>query len=152
MHFWKIPALVLLCIGNAGAQSPPPDRSNGLFAGEWAGVGEGSSHCYLKLEPNGQGWVLIDAGSGDLLGAQLRWHNQRQSLQIDEITSLVASPHLRTMPLTQLKLLSGFNQSLKLVWHASSGTCQMQRTTVSAYQLSQAREVLEKIKSGGGKP
>ncbi|MFZ2235366.1 MAG: hypothetical protein WAV67_03200 [Dokdonella sp.] len=40
-----------------------------MFAAEWAGIGEGGSHCYLKLDPNGQGWVLIDAGTGDLLGA-----------------------------------------------------------------------------------
>lgn len=69
MRFWGVIAMTLACLGNAGAQAPPPDRSPALFAAEWAGIGEGGSHCYLKLDPNGQGWVLIDAGTGDLLGA-----------------------------------------------------------------------------------
>ncbi len=121
--------MTLACIGHAGAQAPPPERSAALFAGEWAGVGEGGTHCYLKLDSNGRGWVLIDAGAGDLQGAQLRWHNQQQRLQIDEITPIAASPRLRTMPLAKLNLFSGFNRSLKL--QVPFGTCQMQRTSVS---------------------
>ncbi len=142
--------MTLACVGHAGAQAPPPDQSAALFAGEWAGIGEGGTHCYLKLDSNGRGWVLIDAGAGDLLGAQLRWHNQRQSLQIDEITPIAASPRLRTMSLAKLNLFSGFNRSLKL--EVPSGTCQMQRTSVSADQLSHARDVVEKLQSDGGKP
>lgn len=142
--------MTLACIGSAGAQAPPPDHSAALFAGEWGGTSEGGAHCYLKLDSNGRGWVLIDAGAGDLLGAQLRWHNQRQRLQIDEITPIAASPRLRTMPLARLNLFSGFNRSLKL--EAPSVTCQMQRTSVSAYQLSHAREIVEKLQSDVGNP
>lgn len=152
MGFWRVLAMTLVCIGNAAAQSPPLDRSSALYAGEWAGIGEYGAHCYLKLELNGRGWVLIDAGAGDLLGAQLRWRNHRQRLQIDEIIPVATSPHLRTMPLAKLNLVSGFSRSLRLDWNAPSGTCQMQRTTVSAFQLTQARDVLEKLQSGGGKP
>ena len=152
MCFWRVIAIAVASIGNAGAQAPPVDRSATLFAGEWAGVGEGGAYCYLKLDLNGQGWALIDSGSGDLLGAQVRWRNQQQRLQIDEITPVVAAPRLRTMPLAALTLSTGFNRSLRLDWHAQSGTCQMQRTNVSAYQLSHARDVLEKLQSAGGKP
>lgn len=150
MGFLRVLAIILACIGNVGAQAPPPDQSADLFAGEWAGIGEGGTHCYLKLDVNGRGWVLIDGGAGDLVGAHLRWHNQRQGLQIDQITPIVASPRLRTMPLTQLNLLSGFNRSLKL--EVPSGTCQLQRTNVSAYQLAHARDVVAKLQSDGGKP
>lgn len=142
--------MTLACVGHAGAQAPPPDQSPAFFAGEWAGIGDGGTHCYLKLDSNGRGWALIDAGAGDLLGAQLRWHNQRQRLQIDEITPIAASPRLRTMPLAKLTLVSGFNRSLKL--EVPSGTCQMQRTSVSADQLSHARDVVEKLQSDDGKP
>ena len=152
MRYWTVLAMTLACTASAGAQAPPPDRSAALFAGEWAGIGEEGSHCYLKLDPNGRGWALIDAGSGDLLGAQLRWRNQRQSLKIDKIDPVAASPSLRTMPLSTRSLSSGFNRSLRLDWQASSGSCQMQRTDVSAHQLSQARKVVEELQSGAGKP
>lgn len=150
MRFWWVLAMSLACVGHAGAQAPPPDQSAALFAGEWAGIGAGGAHCYLKLDSKGRGWALIDAGAGDLLGAQLRWHNQRQHLQVDEITPIAASPRLRTMPLAKLTLVSSFNRSLKL--EVPSVTCQMQRTSVSAYQLSHARDVVEKLQAHGAKP
>ena len=152
MRSWTLIAMALACTASAAAQAPPADRSRALFAGEWAGIGEGGSHCYLKLDPNGRGWALIDAGAGNLLGAQLRWRNQNQSLQVDELTPVLSSPSLRTMPLTKLSLVSGFNRSLRLDWHAPSGTCQIQRTDVATHQLSQAREVLEQLQRDAGEP
>ncbi len=152
MRFWRVIAIALASTGNAAAQAPPPDRSAALFAGEWTGIGEGGAHCYLKLDLNGRGWALIDAGAGELLGAQLRWRNQQQNLQVDEITPVAASPRLRTMPLARFSLSSGFNGSLRLAWQAPPGTCQMQRTDVTARQLSQARDMLERLHSDAGKP
>lgn len=152
MSFLRVIAMTVACIGSAGAQAPPPDQGTGLFAGEWTGIGEGGAHCYLKLDSNGQGWVLIDAGAGDLLGAQLRWRNQHQSLQIDDVKPVGASPRLRTMPLAKFSAVSGFNRSLRLDWRTPSGTCHMQRTDVSAYQLSHARDVVEKLEAGGIQP
>lgn len=153
MRFRRLIAIAVASIASAGAQAPPADRSAALFAGEWAGVGEGGTHCYLKLDADGRGWVLINArGVGELLGAQLLWRNQHQRLQVDEITPVTTSPRLRTMPLAKLSLSSGFNRSLLLAWGAPSATCQMQRTEVTAYQLSHARDVLEKLQTGANKP
>lgn len=151
MRFYRWIALVLACMGNVGAQAPPPDLSNGLFAGEWAGIGERGTHCYLNLDVSGWGWVLIDGGTGDLMSAQVRWRNQRLSLHIDEIIPVAFSPRLRTSPLATLRLSSGFNRSLRLDWQ-STGSCQMQRTDVSARQLAHARDVVQKLQAERGKP
>ena len=74
--FILIAALCALS-GTAHSQSPPPDNSPGFFSGEWSGTGEHGSYCYLRLNADGSGWVLSDGGSGDWLGAGVRWRDGR---------------------------------------------------------------------------
>jgi hypothetical protein len=76
-HFPRL-LLLLGLLGNANALTPPPDNSTGFFAGEWTGNGEHGAFCYLNLVADGTGLVLIDAGSGDWLGARMQWRNSRQ--------------------------------------------------------------------------
>jgi hypothetical protein len=139
--------LLFACLGTAHALTPPPDNSPGLFAGEWAGNGEHGGYCYLKLGADGSGWVLIDGGAGDWLGARMQWHNQRQALQVDKIIPLVASARLRVMPLEKFLLGSGFNQSLKLTWNEQSAGCQLQKVDTTARHLDRARNAIEGLLS-----
>lgn len=136
-------ALLLACLGTANALTPPPDNSPGFFAGEWAGTGEQGSYCYLKLNADGWGWVLIDGGAGDWQGARLQWRNRQQALQVGKIIPLATSVQLRIMPLEKFALGTGLNQSLKLSWSEPSGVCQMQKTETTARQLVRARGAIE---------
>lgn len=56
-------ALYFAWLGAANALTPPPNNSPGFFAGEWTGIGEHGSYCYLNLSSDGRGWVLIDSGA-----------------------------------------------------------------------------------------
>ena len=146
MRYLVIIAATLALIKTACALTPLPDESLGVFAGEWAGAGEQGAYCYLNLDARGRGWVLIDGGAGDWLGARIHWRNQHQSLQIEKITPLRTSPELRVMSLSSFSLVNGINQSLRLAWgHGSSG-CQLQKTAVSADHLVQARDTLERLR------
>lgn len=130
----------------AQAQSPPPDSSPGFFAGEWAGTGSQGSYCYLNLSPDGWGWVLVDGGAGDWLGARLRWHNRQQSLQVDEIIPVQPSTELRVMRMGQFVLGGGFNQSLRLSWKELPGGCELQKVESTAARLSRARTALKGLR------
>ncbi len=132
-------ALLIGWIGAAVAQSPLPDTSPALFAGEWAGAGVRGSYCYVKLEADGSGLVLVDGGTGDWLGARMRWRNQQQKLQVDKIFPLAVSTQRRTMPLEKFVFNAGFNQSLSLTWSEHFSACQLQRTEAAARQLDRAR-------------
>lgn len=146
MRYLAIVAVTLALLRTAGALTPLPDESLGFFAGEWAGAGEQGAYCYLNLDGRGRGWVLIDAGAGDWLGARIHWKNKHQALLVEKITPLRASAELRVMSLASFSLASGFNQSLRLAWgHGSSG-CQLQKTAVSADHLAQARSTLERLR------
>jgi len=132
--------------GIAQSQSPPPDSSPGFFAGEWAATGRQGSYCYLNLSADGRGWVLVDGGAGDWLGARIRWHNRQQSLQVDEIIPLRPSAELRVMRLGQFVLGGGFNQSLRLTWNESQEGCDLQKVESTAARLSNARTTLKSLR------
>ena len=138
-------ALLWIGLGSANALTPLHDKSPGFFAGEWTGSGEHGSTCYVKLGADGLGWVLIDGGSGDWMGAKMQWHNRKQTLQLDKITPLGASPRLRTLPLQKFVLASGFNRSLKLTWNEGSASCQMQHLERAERHLERARSAMEGV-------
>jgi hypothetical protein len=96
----------------------------------------------VKLGADGLGGVLIDGGSGDWMGARLQWHNRKQTLQVDKITPLGASPRRRTLPLQKFVLASGFNRSLKLTWNEGSTSCQMQHLERAERHLERARSAM----------
>ncbi len=146
MRYLVIIAATLALMKPACALTPLLDESLGFFAGEWAGGGEQGAYCYLNLDGRGRGWVLIDAGAGDWLGARILWRNKHQALLIEKITPLRASAELRVMSLPSFSLASGFNQSLRLAWGQKSSACQLQKTAVSADHLAQARSTLERLR------
>ena len=134
---------------SARAVTPPPDESPAVFAGEWAGTGKQGSYCYLNLDAGGGGWVLVDGGSGDWLGARIQWRNQRQSLQVEKITPLPSSPRYRVMPLQAFDLRSQFNLTLSLSWGSNSAGCQLQRIESSTRHLDSARSAIEALRQPG---
>jgi hypothetical protein len=150
-HFSRF-AMVFVWLTATQAQAPPPDSSPGYFAGEWAGTGELGSYCYVMLNADGTGWVLIDGGSGDWRGAQVQWRNRLQSLQIERTTPLIASPQRRIMPLESFSLGGGFNQSLSLTSTALRGGCQLQKSETTAQHLSAARGAIEGLRLGELRP
>jgi hypothetical protein len=147
--------LVLLgvaALAPAQALTPLPDSSPAFFAGEWAGAAGQGGYCYLALDAGGTGVVLIDGGSGDWLGARLRWHNDRQSLQVDEVMPLAFSAQERMMPLPAFTLRSGLNQSLALAWGTASPGCQLQKTETAERHLQRARQALRALPAAGRSP
>lgn len=143
--------LVFVWLETAHALTPLPDTSPGFFSGEWAGAGHHGAYCYLNLSADGWGWVLIDGGTGDWLGARMQWRNQQQALQVEKIIPLPASPQLRVLPLDKFVFSSGFNQSLKLTWNDPSGGCHLQKTDTTARHLLGARQTLESLRPGASK-
>ncbi|WP_041193559.1 hypothetical protein [Candidatus Symbiobacter mobilis] len=129
----------------ADALTPLPDNSPSFFSGEWAGTGEQGTYCYLNLSADGWGWVLIDGGAGDWLGARMQWRNRQQALQVEKIIPLPTSTQLRVMPLGKFVLGSGFNQSLMLTWNEQSGGCQLQKIETTARHLIRARSAIESL-------
>ena len=147
-------ALLLLSGGfvSAEGQAPPPDTSASFFSGEWEGTGEQGSYCYVKLDAEGSGWVLVDAGAGDWSGAGIQWRNRQQSLQVENVTPLRASPQERLMPLEHFVLRSELNRSLSLSWTGPSAGCHLQRIDAMAQHLGRARGVAGKLRREPGDP
>lgn len=135
-------------MGIVSAQSPPPNTSPSAFAGEWAGAGEQGSYCYVTLTTDGWGRVLVDGGSGDWLSARIQWRNRQQTLVVDRIMPSAFSPQLRVMPLDQIVLRSGFNQSMTLSWSDRIAACQLQRIEKTAGQLDRARSATTALQAG----
>ncbi|MBK7422092.1 MAG: hypothetical protein IPJ48_02755 [Propionivibrio sp.] len=104
--------------------------SSRLFAGDWIGTGADDQLCFIRLQPDGNGTVLVSSASGDWLGARIRWRNQRQSLVLIEVSPEVslfpAEPARRLMPLSGLTLRSGINQTLQLKPGERSPVCELQ--------------------------
>ena len=142
--------LLLAWRDSALAVTPPLDESPAAFAGEWAGTGEQGSYCYLNLDAGGGGWVLVDGGSGDWLGARIQWHNERQSLKVEKFMPLPSSPRYRVMPLQAFVLRAQFNQSLSLSWGSNSAGCQLQRIESSTRHLDSARGAIQALGQRGG--
>jgi hypothetical protein len=148
MRYFTGLVILFAWLGTAHALTPPLDNSPGFFSGEWAGTGNQGAYCYLKLSTNGWGWVLVDGGAGDWLGARIQWRNRQQSLQIEKIVPLHASTQLRVMPLGQFVLSGGFNQSLRLTWNEQSGDCHLQMIETTARHLLRARKAIESLLPG----
>ena len=72
MRYFAGLVMVFTLWGTAHALTPLPDTSPSFFSGEWAGAGEQGTYCYLNLSADGWGWVLIDGGAGDWLGARMQ--------------------------------------------------------------------------------
>jgi hypothetical protein len=138
-------------LGTANALTPLPDSSPSFFSGEWAGTGEQGTYCYLNLSADGWGWVLIDGGAGDWLGARMQWRNLKQALQVEKIIPLPASTQRRIMPLAKFILRSGFNQSLSLTWNAQASGCQLQKIETMAHHLNRARSIIDGLPQGESK-
>ena len=69
-----------LAASSSPALTPPRDNRPGFFAGDWIGTGADDLFCFIRLQPDGNGTVLVGSASGDWLGARIRWRNQQQSL------------------------------------------------------------------------
>ena len=151
MRYFIYLVIIFSWLGTANALTPLPDSSPGFFAGEWAGTGEQGAYCYLNLGADGWGWVLIDGGTGDWLGARMQWRNLQQALQVEKIIPLPASTQRRIMPLAKFVLRSGFNQSLSLTWSAQSSDCQLQKIRTTADHLNRARSLIEGLSQGESK-
>lgn len=137
--------LFFACLGSANALTPLPDTTPAAFVGEWEGSAEQGAYCYLKLNADGRGWVLIDGGTGDWLGAQLIWRNQQQSLLLEKITPLEQSARLRLAPLPKVVVRSGFHPSLTLKWNARQATCQLHIVGSLERRREQARHVIDEL-------
>lgn len=129
----------------SSALTPLLDSSPGFFSGEWAGSGAHGAYCYLNLDTEGRGLVLIDGGSGDWLGARIHWRNRQQSVEIKKIIPLPFSSKQRIIPLEQFTLSTGFNKSLKLNWNNHSIECNLQKTETVANHLARARSVIKNL-------
>jgi hypothetical protein len=138
---------LLLGLGAASALTPLPDTSPAAWAGEWAGPGEQGSYCHLTLRADGQGWALVDGGSGDWLAARFLWQVRAQGPAVGHLFPAALSASRRTLPLAALKLAGGFNQSLTLRWSERVGVCQLQRVEASARHLQRAREALSGLRA-----
>jgi len=151
MRYFIRLVLFSVWLGGASALTPPPDTSLGFFSGEWAGTGEGGSYCYLNLSADSRGFVLIDGGAGDWLGARVQWRNRQQTLQVEEVIPLPVSTQRRIMPLKAFVLRSGFNQSLSLTWNVQSSGCQLQKIETTTRHLNRARNAIEGLLQGENK-
>lgn len=130
----------------AQAQAPPLDKSLSFFSGEWAGIGTQGKYCYMSLSADGSGLVLLDAGSGDWLGARIEWQNRLQSLHISKSTPLSFSAEKRIMPLKNFELRTGFNQSMTLTWSkTSSDSCELQKVAILEQKILHARNAFKAV-------
>lgn len=138
--------LAIVLVQPAFSLTPLPDSSPKFFAGEWTGVGEQGTYCYLNLSADGRGLALIDRdGVGNWFGARIQWRNRQQTVDVERIIPLPASPQLRILPLSTLSLQTGFNQSLQLSWGKPSDSCHLQKIETTADRLMQARRTIERL-------
>lgn len=146
---WVVMGVVLwltALVRVAVAQSPPLDNQLAFFVGEWSGAGPQNAFCLVRLQDGGQGQgqVMVDAGSGDWSGARIRWQNKSQSLVVLGVQPWPERPLQRLHGLTHVELVSGFNGALTLRWGAPVGAqaaslCHLQRTTDHDRRLAAAR-------------
>jgi len=136
--------LAALAASSSPALTPPLDNRPGFFAGDWIGTGADDLFCFIRLQPDGNGTVLVGSASGDWLGARIRWQNQRQSLVLIEASPLAAEPHRRLMPLSGLTLRSGINQTLQLKPGERSPLCELQLRDRVLSRYEQAGMLLDK--------
>jgi hypothetical protein len=140
--------LAALGTSSSPALTPPLDNRPGFFAGDWIGTGAEDMFCFIRLQPDGNGTVLVSSASGDWLGAHIRWSNQRQSLVLievsPEISPLPAEPGRRLMPLSGLTLRSGMNQTLQLKPGERSPVCELQLRDRVMSRTGQAGMLLDR--------
>lgn len=140
--------LAALAASSSPALTPPLDNRPSFFAGDWIGTGADDQLCFIRLQPDGNGTVLVSNASGDWLGARIRWRNQRQSMELIEVSPEVspfpAEPHRRLMPLSGLTLRSGINQTLQLKPGERSPVCELQLHNNVLRRAVQAGMLLDK--------
>ena len=149
-------ALLAGLVASSGhALTPLPDSRPAFFAGDWIGVGARDFFCFMRLRSDGTGTVLVSSASGDWLGASIRWRNQHQSIALIEVNPLPAKPDRRLMPLSQLSLSSGINQTIQLKLKEDTTVCELQLRARVLRRADQAEMLLDSLsgirKSDGGK-
>lgn len=130
--------LAALGASSSPALTPPLDNHPGFFAGDWIGIGADDLFCYIRLQPDGNGTVLVSSASGDWLGAHIRWSNRQQSMVLIEVSPLPADPGRRLLPLSGLTLRSGINQTLQLKPGERSPLCELQLRDRVEHRAGQA--------------
>jgi hypothetical protein len=129
--------------GPATALTPLPDGRPGFFAGDWVGTGADDVYCFVRLQADGSGTVLVEGGSGDWLGARIQWRNERQHVVLVDVSPLPFDPGRRLMPLSRLLLSSGVNRTLQLRWSDRRSACELQWQVDVQHRTDQARKLLE---------
>lgn len=147
--------LTALCASPSPALTPLLDNRPGFFSGDWIGTGAEDLFCFIRLQPDGNGTVLVSGASGDWLGARIRWQNQQQSLVLIEASPLPAKAGRRLLPLSGLTLRSGMNQTLQLKTGERNPVCELQVRDRVLRRSGEAGMLLdspsEDRKSDGGK-
>lgn len=152
--------LLLTLVVAVGAHSSPAltpslDNRPGFFVGDWIGTGAEGMSCFIRLLANGDGTLLVSNASDDWLGAHIRWRNERQSIALIEVSPLPAEPHRRLLPLSELTLRSGMNQSLHLKLGEHGPVCELQLRDNLLRRSGDAGMLLEGLtevrKSDGGR-
>jgi hypothetical protein len=144
-----------LALTSSQALTPVPDSTAAFLVGDWIGMGAGDAFCFMRLRPDGSGTVFVSGASGDWLGATIRWRNQRQRIVLIGFGPLPAEPQRRMMPLAQLVLNSGINQTIQLKSSENTPTCELQLRADVMGRAAQAERLLDvpadARKANGGK-
>jgi len=135
--------LAVLGASPSPALTPPLDNRPGFFAGDWIGTGAEDLFCFIRLQPDGTGTVLVGSASGDWLGARIRWRNRQQSMELIETSPLAAEPGRRLLPLSGLTLRSGINRTLQLKPGERIPVCELQLHDGVLRRAGQARMLLD---------
>ena len=146
MTWLRIVCTLLGVLGTSSSQAltPLPESSSAFFAGDWIGTGSRDVFCFMRLQTDGIGTVLINGASGDWLGASIRWRNQRQRIVLIEAHPLLANPHRRLRPLSQLSLSSGINQTIQLKLDGDLPVCELQLRVDVQQRSDQAAMLLDR--------
>jgi hypothetical protein len=150
-HCRTLLALVAALAATCGsARTPPFDSSPAFFSGDWIGSGADDLFCYVQLNTDGSGTVLVSGGSGDWLGARIQWRNDRQHIVLVDQSPMAANPQRRLMPLAPFLLRSGINRTLQLLWNESRPFCGLQLGTDVQRRSKEAQTLLETARSSLG--
>lgn len=134
--------------------TPLPDSKPAFFSGDWVGTGGDDVFCFMRLRTDGTGTVLVSSPSGDWLGANIRWLNQRQSIILVDTAPVTADPHRRLTPLRQLSLSSGINQTIRLKLNEEKPACELQLRVALLRRADKAETLIDNptdLRNTGGR-
>lgn len=136
---------LLIALGASAslALTPPLDNRPGFFAGDWIGTGPEDMFCFVRLQTDGNGTVLVRGASGDWLGARIRWRNQQQSVVLVAASPFPVELGRRLLPLIQLDLRSGINQTLQLKSGVRNPVCELQLSNKVLRRSREAEMLLD---------